>query len=125
MMVPDMNHAMLNQLIKQLDSKINPNTGFNNNYKRYNNNYKNRQNLFVRKAKVDDADNLQNNQRQKPFYNNRGNYNNNRYHNNRGNNYTNNYNPNYNRHNHKNRNSEYYRTNSENYDNMEQLTLDA
>lgn len=119
--IPDVNSQLINNFMKQLELNINMAQGGGNNYKRHNYHNKGKQNLFVRKAKVDGAEPNTYNQKKYQNYNNRRSYPNNN-NNQNTKNYgfpaqTNNYS--------KKRTNEYSRENSKNFESQGSLTLDA
>lgn len=85
--IPDVNSQLINNFMKQLEQNINMAQGGGNNYKqncelgyykRHNYHNKGKQNLFVRKAKVDGSETNTYNQKKYQNYNNRRSYPNNK-----------------------------------------------
>jgi len=119
--IPDVNSQLINNFMKQLELNINMAQGGGNNYKRQHYHNKGKQNLFVRKAKVDGAEPNTYNQKKYQNYNNRRNY-----QNNNNNQNTRNYGfPAQNNNYSKKRTNEYSRENSKNFESQGSLTMDA
>jgi len=119
--MPDMNTQLINNFMKQLELNINMAQAGGSNYKRHNYHNKGKQNLFVRKAKVDGVEPTNYNQKNYKNYNRqRSNPYNNSNQNNRNYGFPQN-NNNYS----KKRTNDYSRENSKNFESQNSLTMDA